>query len=500
MSIVRRGRWPPLGGGGAPAGIPGPPDEERRRGWVPLAVGSQVAALVLGGVTNLFYARILEPEELGQLALVLTLAGLAMVLTELGLHNWLTRAVAAEEVGVGAAAALTVKLAPALAALVAGAGAGVLTVVPAWRDALGITAGQALLVPELAVALALYQASLTLTQGTGAFRLRAGVLFTNALLTVAFTAVALLTWGSVVAAVHATAAAYVVAAVWFIARAMGGEPVASVDPGLTRQAVHEARPIWFNTLLSYATATGDTLIARSVLSLGDVGYYLVIKKVAIAGLAPLTALLPMLYARMSAAHDDTDRVRRWWGYQRWLAVAFAAGMVVAGPWIVPVMGALYGERFADRHVALLVLAGALWLQATHDLLGYLLAATKAFTAPLVANSVVAGTSITLAVVLGDLTLSQFGMVLAAAHALGAVVMTATARRRRLDVPRAGLAGSVVFAAAGLGLSWTLVSWPLAVALPVAAGALLAVAAATLLDTGARERMLRLLPWTSGGTP
>jgi O-antigen/teichoic acid export membrane protein len=433
---------------------------------VALASGSQVAALVLGGLTNLFYARLLAPEELGQLALVLALGALAMVLTELGLHNWATRAIAAGEVRLGDAAALTVKLAPLLSAVVACAGVVVLEAVPALRDALGITASQALLIPEMAVALSIYQAALTLTQGTGAFRARSALLLVNAALTLALTATALLARATVEAAVHATVAAFIVAAVWFIVRTMRGSHLERIDSLLTRRAVREARPLWFNTLLSFATSTGAILVARSVLSLGDVGYYLVINKVVVAGLAPLTALLPMLFARMSAAPDDVERTRRYWWYQQWLTVAFVTGMLLAAPWIVPVMGTLFGERFADRYVALLLLAGAVWLQTTHDLLGYLLVSAKDFAAPLLANGVVVATSLLLVVVLGNLTLSQFAILLVAAHGVGVVVMARTARGRDLRVPALGLATSTCAAGAVLVVSTVLAAAHLVIAVPV----------------------------------
>jgi O-antigen/teichoic acid export membrane protein len=463
--------------------------QPRTRGWVGLASGGQVAALAIGAATNLFYARLLAPDQLGQLALVLTIAGLAMVLTELGLHNWLTRAVAAGEVVLADAAALVVKLTPALAALAGGLGTVLLSRVTGLGEALGLTASQSLLIPELAIALAFYQAALTLTQGTGRFRERACVPLVNAVLTLALTAGALLTWATVDAAVHATATAYVLAGAWFITRTVRGVPIAPIDRQLARRAVREARPLWFNTLLSFGTSAGDVLIARSVLSLGDVGYYHIVKKLALAGLAPLTALLPMLFSRLSAAERDAERVQLHRSYQGWLTASFAAGMVLAAPWIVPVMSLLFGERYAARHAALLVLAGALWLQATHDLLGYLLASAKAFAAPLVANAVVVAVAVSLAVALEQLALAQFAFLLAVAHMVGVVVMTAAARRRGLEASAPFLLVTVVVAAGALALAAVLVSAPLALSVPASVvGALVSVLGLLSADPLARGRV------------
>src|SRR5664280_1575605 len=173
------------------------------RSWVSVAVVGQIVALFAGLLTNLLYARLLPPADIGRLGLVSALAGLAMVVGEFGLHNWLTRALAANDLSLAAACLLIIGAVPLVTAGI-GTMVGLICATSTIGKSMNLSASQFSLIPELAVSLSLYQAALTLTQGTGAFRLRAFTMLANGVLTAICTAVILRTRQSVDAAVHAT--------------------------------------------------------------------------------------------------------------------------------------------------------------------------------------------------------------------------------------------------------------------------------------------------------
>jgi len=332
-----------------------------------------MGALAFGAATNLLYARLLEPRQIGHLAVIVAVAVGAVAVADGGLQLFLTRAVARGDTDAGSAAGtllMTVPVNVVCLCLFFGSGEILL--------AHGAQQVQTLaLVVEVAVSVAIYQVALTLCQALGWFGARAWLLLGNGAVTAVATFAALTARSTTAYAIHATAAGYLVVGLIGIGRVCWRFGFAFVGIGALRSWYKSARGLWLNGVLSFATSSADILLAASVLPIAVVGYYQVMKKFAQVLLSPLAALLPLVYSHLSAV-DAAARSR----FVRRLGLASGAGVAIglllASLDLRGGVGALVGRRY-EPHVAILVaLVGVGAVQFMHNLLGYVCSAAGWF--------------------------------------------------------------------------------------------------------------------------
>lgn len=439
-------------------------------GWASIAGLAQFGALASGAVTNLLYARLLAPSQVGQFAILLALGSALALLGDGGLQNLLTRALARSEIEIGRALSALAFVVPALVVVASAAAAGValgLRVGFGWQ----VADGRLALLLELAVCISLFQASITLYQGLSRFIVRSLLILGNGVLTTVFTAVLLILSKSLSAAVHATAAAYLVIAVAALGPLFWRHGAGRFSLGELPVLFRQARPLWLNAALGYGSASADVLVAGLVLPIASVGYYQVIKKLALAILAPFTTLLPLLYASFSrlGAPKLAAEVRR---VQTLSLVLSGALLLASAAVLAPVVGAGYGHQYAEHTVLLVVLVGAGLLQFQHNLLGYALAAAGRFSRPLLINVPVAMVMVGGAAAAGALAgLDGFVTAILVAQAVGVAIASGlTSGLIRVPGFQVALGPalllSVVAAAAGLATFQVEVGLPVGIVLAV----------------------------------
>jgi O-antigen/teichoic acid export membrane protein len=420
-------------------------------------------ALVLAALTNVLYAHYLAPAQIGRLAVLIALSAGILLVADGGLQSLIGRQLAIAALPGSVATTLLLVIVPSIAVLLACLGFGAAEAAHAVAGTTAIAPERWLLLVELLVATQAFQAALALTQSLGLYGRRSACVAANGLATAIFTTAAFLGGGGFPAAVHATAAAYLVAGLgvtWAVVRQQGLHRVGIREwAGLVRRAA----PLFGNGLLSYTTSTADVLLAAVAVPLADVGVYQVLKKVALVALAPLTAVLPLIYSHLARIGE----LRRGGFYRKVQtgALVLIAGTMVGTSWLVaPVLQNALGGLYAQHSALLIVLLAIGGVQFTHNLLGYVAAAAGRFARPLAVNLTVAVSGITLGVSLGRIAgLAGFVAGLVAANVLGALVATRLARE---FVPGCVelVPASVAILAAGAGTAVFLGQ------LPIAAGA------------------------------
>lgn len=436
-----------------------------------------MAALAFGAVTNVLYARLLAPEQIGRLAILVAAATGIVVVADGGLQLFLTRAIARGETRAGAASGALLSALPVnvcLVWLVVVGGEAITSSL--WGAFVG--RDSLVLVIELALSLVLYQVGLTLYQGLGWFGGRAWLLVGNGVATTAITAAMLTIDQSVSTAVHATAAAYLALGVAAIACVQRRHGLVKVPFRDVRRWLRQARGLWLNSGLGFITTSADVLLAATVMPIAAVGYYQVLKKLSLAILAPLAAVLPLVYSHLAASSRERQSsfVRR----VEFAGVgSVAVGLLIAAPYVQPLVEAVFGTTYADHAAILLALVAIGAIQFSHNLLGYVCAAAGEFYRPLWMNITVAASgaalSAGLAVLIG---MRGFLIGLAVANALG-VVLGLLLTRHLLDYSarRAAFTAGVFVAAAAL-IAYALLRIPLAPSAVL--GAASATAAAGIL--------------------
>jgi O-antigen/teichoic acid export membrane protein len=446
-----------------------------RRALTATAV-AQIAALGCGAATNILYARLLEPDELGRLAVSLALALAVALVADAGLGIFATRALARLDLDVRLVASVALSWTPASAvaatALLA-VGASLLSGPLGFR-APGIAS--VALVLELAVAFSLHQWALAICQGVGAYGRRSTGIVLNALVTVAVTAAALAFFPGVSSAVHASALGFVAGALVAAGPLVWSAGLSVVAPGEYARLVRAAVPLWANGAVTFATSSADVLLAALLFPLEVVGQYHVAKKLAVTALAAVTALLPVLYADLArhgrAVVAATHRLGHGLAFGIGSAVVAAGGVLGA-----PGVRLAFGEEYVPACAALLLLVAAGTLGFAHNLLGYTLTAEGHFARPIAVNLttglMVAGVAWPLTASLG---LAGLAASLVTANAAGLAVAVALTRRIAPGAALELIPGMCVLAAATAVGLWALQGAQEAYALGIgltAAGALLA---------------------------
>jgi O-antigen/teichoic acid export membrane protein len=457
----------------------------RRRAWVPLASGAQIGALVCGAATNLLYARLLAPAEIGRLAVLVALATGLVLVADSGLQLLLAREMARGATPAGVALAVLVRALPLLVFAwwaVLFAGGRLLGVL--WHP-LGVPVPAALYVLELGLALCLFQIGLTLHQGLGSYGRRSLLLLANGVLTTATTAVVFGLSASLGAAVHATAAAYAAVGVAGLLPLVRRERLPCVPLREVRALAARARPLWVNSGVTFAVSSADVLLAAALLPIASVGYYQILKKLALVVLAPLTTLLPLLYASFSRLPDlaRAQALRR----AHMLACGLiAGGLVAAAPVFPSLIGFTFGSKVAGLSILLVALIAIGGLQFSHNLFGYFLTAGGSFRRPLLINAGVVAAALATAPALATrYDLRGFLAALALGNVAGLAIAAALAAR---PVLAAAARTSAAFAGLSLFALW-LATLPTASALPLG---LVAGTACIALTFGLHRAGVRLV--------
>jgi O-antigen/teichoic acid export membrane protein len=450
--------------------------ESNVRAWVSVASLAQYGALAAGAMTNIFYARWLDPAQIGRLAILFAVAAAVALIADGGLQVLLTRALATKEVDPESALTLLVIVVPVLVVLVwlvLSAADGVAYAVGG--RSIGSLMTLALLA-ELALTICFFQVAITLQQGLGRYVARSLLLLGNGAATTVLSGILLVTSASVFTAVQATAAAYFLAAVAGIAPVLRRWRPRSVRPSEVISFLAQARPLWLNGGLGYLSSTADVLVAGLVLPLASVGYYQVTKKLATLFIGPLMTILPILYASFARLARPLwrEQLQR---TQRLATTALAAGLVGASGMLEPTIRILYGPRYAAHAVVLVVLVVAGGFQFHHNLLGYVSAAAGHFVRPLVINVPVAIVMVAGAAAAG----ATFGLNGFIAAVLGANIL-GLAIAARLTTDLVGRSGdrvtkwaALLLSAMGIAIALVHVQPAIAIPLGVACGVLLALA-------------------------
>ncbi len=390
-------------------------------GWLAAASGAQMMALAFGAATNILYAHFLDPAQIGRFAILLALAGCVLVISDAGLQSLLGREVAVGSVSPRVATGLLLIAVPTTIVVVTGLLYAVASLGGVLFSTPVLSLYSGLLVLELAVATHAFQASLALFQGVGRYSRRSVAVAANGFATTALTALAFVSGGEFAAAIHATAAAYLgvaIVAVGLLVRAYGMARIAFPD---WMQSVRRASGLYGNNLLGFMSSTADVLLAAAVLPIATVGYYQVIKKVSLVALAPLTAVLPLVYSHLARLGEGA-REPFYRKVQIVAAGMIAIGLIIGAPFARPVLGFVFGPSYAQHGGILIALVGIGALQFTHNLLGYVAASAGRFMRPLAINVTVAVTGGSLAVFLAYVGgLNGFVAGLAIANACGVVV-------------------------------------------------------------------------------
>jgi O-antigen/teichoic acid export membrane protein len=389
--------------------------------WLSAASGAQITALTFGAVTNVLYARFLGAAQIGRLAILLALAGGILLVADGGLQSLLGRELALESVSPRNAAGLLFVAIPATLIAVTALMYGLTTLAGALFSTPVLSVRSAMLLLELTLATQAFQAALALFQGRGFYSRRSATVTLNGFATLAFTAIALGLGGGFSGAVHATAAAYVVVAVIAVTPLLRTDGVARITFPLWLHHTRRASSLYGNGLLTFVTSTADVLLAAIALPVATVGYYQVIKKVSLVALAPLAAVLPLVYSHLTRL-DTFERERFYRKLQTVAAGLIAVGLVVGAPFARSGLGSVFGSAYAPHGGVLIGLIAIGGLQFTHNLLGYVSASAGYFKRPLVINATVAITGSVLAIGLAYAGgLNGFLVGLAVANALGVAV-------------------------------------------------------------------------------
>lgn len=359
------------------------------RRWMPLTSAAHLTALAAGALTNVLYARVLGAEDLGRIAVLYAVATVIVLVGDAGLQLFVTRAVQNGTLDKARAATILVFVVPGLAAASWLGFSFATTVAAAEWPGLALGVDYAVLLGELVFTIAFFQVSLTLSQAFGLFGRRSALVAGNGWLTTVFTAAALAISDSVASAIHATAAAYALVAVFGIIPVVAKTSFRVVGVRQLWKFGREARLLWLNSAITYAGTVGDVLLAALLLPLSAVGYYRVFKAAASVVLAPLSAILPPLYAKL-ASLTDAGRAELYSRVRRGTLGLMAGSLLASAPFLPWAVSVTFGQSFSLETASLVGLIVSFAIAFQHYLLGYVNTAAGAFKRPLVINLAVFG--------------------------------------------------------------------------------------------------------------
>lgn len=386
-------------------------------GWLISSSGSQAVNAAAGMLTNVVYARNLQLDDVGYIAVINALGMFSTVFVDRGIGAWMTRALAAGEVSFQNTLIIILRAArPAIVGLVT------ITILMVLLDPVLPTTWKTVCIFSLLfiVCFWIFQVGLSFTQGLNLSGLRSIGVVLNGILTLGSTLLVFWFGGRLEAALMCTIAAYGTVGLLLIALSA----CSSNKPQPTQRRIHPVRAIrasralFGSNVVTYAVSSGDVLLASIFLTPSQVGQYQIAKKVAQAAVLPLIASLPMVLGRMSAM-TESKRIRFISRFIR-LAVWGFSGILIAGSIVLPsAMPWLFGDAYSNITLITLMLAGAYQFQFLRDLLSVYANSRGLYTRSLLANILTAFTFLAMTALFGKtMSLILFAAVLVLSFLLG----------------------------------------------------------------------------------
>jgi O-antigen/teichoic acid export membrane protein len=334
------------------------------------ALLAQLTTAVFTAVVTLYLVRALGPNRYGALALVLSVAGIAVVLADAALAQSASRYIAVRGTDRGwVAAVLGASIRLKL---------GVATVVCAALVALAGPIAGAYHAPQMAwplrlAALSVLGESVMMLWATAFQALRRVALvvrlfFLESAVEAAATIGLVAAGGGVAGAVLGRGVGYlfgaVVGAALITRRFTIRLRVRDVDAGVRRQVSRYARPLLLNTSAYTLYTQIDVQLIGMLLTRAAVGVFAAPFKIIILLCYPGQSVANAVSPRMSG---DTPDVTAFTTATRWLLVYQTALIPLVVVWSRPVTVALLGHQFADSAAVLAALAPYLFLRGVSTL-------------------------------------------------------------------------------------------------------------------------------------
>ncbi|MGV8896362.1 MAG: oligosaccharide flippase family protein [Rhodoglobus sp.] len=346
----------------------------RLRGtWLLSASAAQLISAIAGFLTNLVYARTLQPADVGFIALVNSVAMIWAVFLDRGLGSWMTREVAAGTVTLQRSLQIALRAAiPGVAVLFA------FSIVGSYvQPLLRLDLRLALVLVPMVLSFWVYSLSISLSQGANRSSIRAIAITLNGILTLGFTVLLALFCQDPIVFILGSAIAYLAVGIGLAIVCVRGSSKV-VNPVAYSGALRAASPLFGSNLVTYLTSVGDIVLLSIFAPAADVGRYQVAKKLAQAVTLPLGAGLSVALGRMSAR----PMVERGVLAGKIGALASAAflgtivGTAIFGPALIP---SVFGSSYADLTALVLILMVASQVQFLRDLFTALAVSNGRFT-------------------------------------------------------------------------------------------------------------------------
>lgn len=366
-------------------------------------------------LTNVIYSRALDLSDVGLVGLAHALAICATVFCDRGIGTWLTRELRSGRTSARSAFAVAVRSAAMPYIVIAFAVFGLV-----WS---GLVRGLWMygLMYSLPIAFAywVFQLSLSFTQGLDRPHLRSLTLVSNAVLTVVITIMAVSLDSTPVAAVMATAVAYLIVGVSVLFALTGNSSVVGDKRSVSRrEMLRESRKLLLTNISVFSMSSGDLLVAGIVLSPSNLGVYQLVKKVSQGLILPLLSVLPMLLGKASRLGPSKigrvlfGGIAGALGYS--IVAVFASAVLM--DWLLVT---LFGAGFDRWSAVALILLLAFSLQLVKDSMVVFFNASRRDLPPVFINGLVLLVFLCGAFLLSiDFGLYEFVWLLAASYGLG----------------------------------------------------------------------------------